>query len=171
VIIDVDAERGVILRLECQVGGAPFQVVEVTSIDYDGPVPSSLFALEPPSGPVRSLIGSAITLDEAADRAPFTVLAPAHLPDDAGQLFVYYLEGGDARPASVLLFIAPRVVSAGATWDVHIHQAADPVAMPDSDHSGWEAVDVDGSPVMVWQGEELSGGRCAQDHTTVTMHV
>ena len=44
----VDAERGTLLRIGARERGAEFAGIEVTSIEFDSPIPDSVFAFSPP---------------------------------------------------------------------------------------------------------------------------
>jgi hypothetical protein len=85
----VDAHVGVLLRMASRIGGEDFAVTEVTDIAFDEEIPDERFVLVPPPGvhlaePPPPLPGPAtreVTLADAARTAPFTVLAPARLPE------------------------------------------------------------------------------------------
>lgn len=47
----VDAERGTLLRIGARERGAEFSGIEVTSIEFDSPIPDSVFAFSPPPRP------------------------------------------------------------------------------------------------------------------------
>jgi outer membrane lipoprotein-sorting protein len=46
----VDSERGILLRCEGIVDDQPAVVVEASSIEFDLPIPDSIFSFEPPTG-------------------------------------------------------------------------------------------------------------------------
>jgi len=48
--LTVDSERGILLRCEGIVDDQPAAVVEASSIDFDLPIPDSVFSFEPPAG-------------------------------------------------------------------------------------------------------------------------
>jgi outer membrane lipoprotein-sorting protein len=82
--LEVDAQRGVLLRVEARVGGHAFQVTEAVEIAFDAALDHALFRFTPPPGeetrPVHAVYGRRrdIPLHEAAAAAPFTV----HIPDE-----------------------------------------------------------------------------------------
>jgi hypothetical protein len=85
--LQVDVQRGVLLRAVALRGGEPFQEITVVEIAFDDPIGDELFRFEPPAGeqvrPVGRLFRSHdITVTEAQQRAPFTVLIPDHVPAD-----------------------------------------------------------------------------------------
>ena len=47
----VDAERGTLLRIGARERGAEFAGIEVTSIEFDSPIPNGVFAFSPPPRP------------------------------------------------------------------------------------------------------------------------
>ena len=47
----VDAERGTLLRIGARERGAEFAGIDVTSIEFDSPIPDSVFAFSPPPRP------------------------------------------------------------------------------------------------------------------------
>ena len=47
----VDAERGTLVRIGVRQGGEEFAGIEVTSIEFDSPIPDGVFAFSPPPGP------------------------------------------------------------------------------------------------------------------------
>jgi outer membrane lipoprotein-sorting protein len=80
----VDAERGVLLRVESLLDGVPFDTLEVTDAAFDEPLDAALFAYKPSPGeevlrPQDVSPGEAVTVEEAAARASFTVLVPGSL--------------------------------------------------------------------------------------------
>jgi hypothetical protein len=83
----VDAERGVVLRIASEIDGDPFAVTEFEEIEFDEGFPPSTFSLELPAGEefasIRSACPEDTTVDEAARRAPFTVLVPRRVPREA----------------------------------------------------------------------------------------
>src|SRR5262249_2349226 len=125
--LEVDAERGVILRVEARREGAPFSLLEVTDVAFDETFDPDLFVFTPPAGEdlqpinVRDRFRPNIALHEAAEEVPFTVYVPSRVPAD-WQLQVT-LNLGRSRPptpASVNLWYRSR--DAGA--QLNMGQAA-----------------------------------------------
>ena len=80
----VDAERGVLLRVESLLEGVAFDTIEVTGAAFDEPLDAALFSYEPSPGeevlrPQDVSPGEPVTVEEAAARASFTVLVPGSL--------------------------------------------------------------------------------------------
>ncbi|HEV2061543.1 MAG TPA: hypothetical protein VGR12_01715, partial [Solirubrobacteraceae bacterium] len=120
----VDAEHGLLLRLEARRGGRPFRRVEVVELAVGEPLDDALFRfVAPPDVPVRSVRDDVrvirdLRLDELGRRAPFTVLVPDRL--GAGwRLDTALLEGDDEPPAVHL-----NLLSDDGHWQVAIEQAA-----------------------------------------------
>lgn len=95
-----DRERGVLLRTTGLFDGLPLTTVEVLAIAFDEEFPPDTFRFELPEGEsFRPLYSHPehVTLERAAELAPFTVLSPAEVPAD-WQLHVLYLPGDDRPP-------------------------------------------------------------------------
>ncbi|MHB1243328.1 MAG: hypothetical protein ACYC1P_08025 [Gaiellaceae bacterium] len=107
-----DRERGVLLRTTSLLDGEPMSSTEVLELAFDEDFPPDLFVFELPEGETfRPLFPHAenVTLERAAELAPFTVLAPAEVPSD-WQLHVLYLPGEERppQPPSVTLHYHSR---------------------------------------------------------------
>lgn len=78
----VDAERGVLLRSEAHLGGAPFRVLEADEVAFDEELPPETFVLELPTGQGFSAPPEYrhMALDRLPGEVPFTVLVPEHPP-------------------------------------------------------------------------------------------
>jgi outer membrane lipoprotein-sorting protein len=82
----VDAHRGVVLRIASEIDGEVFAVSEIEEIAFDEAIEPQTFVLELPPGEEFAPLAApseTVTLDEAARRAPFTVLAPSRSPRGA----------------------------------------------------------------------------------------
>lgn len=83
--LDVDCERGAILRLEARRLGEPFRVAEALAIDFDPTFSEGLFGeLEIPAGETYEDVGlsrgpTRLALQEGAARAPFKVFVPTRV--------------------------------------------------------------------------------------------
>jgi hypothetical protein len=102
--LDVDQERGVLLAVTAIRDEQPFHKITTLAIRFDEPIPTETFQFTPPEGeeiqPIRSRLRDLrhITLSEAQQRAPFTVVMPDRVP--AGwQLRCMFIEAS-ARPPS-----------------------------------------------------------------------
>jgi hypothetical protein len=84
--LEVDRERGVLLAVTAIRHERPFRKITTLAIRFDEPIPAETFRFVPPEGeeiqPVQSRRHDLqhITLTEAQQRAPFTVLMPDHVP-------------------------------------------------------------------------------------------
>ena len=95
-----DRERGVLLRTTSLFGGLPLTTVEVLEIAFDEEFPPETFQFQLPEGEsFRPLFPRPdhVTLEQAAELAPFTVLSPVEVPAD-WQLHVLYLPGEERPP-------------------------------------------------------------------------
>jgi hypothetical protein len=83
--LEVDDERGVLLAVTAIRDKEPFRAITTLAIGFDEPIPAETFQFEPPQGeeiqPTRdSHRRQYVTLTEAQQRAPFTVLMPNRVP-------------------------------------------------------------------------------------------
>jgi outer membrane lipoprotein-sorting protein len=84
----VDRATGVLLRVAAFIDGEEFMVTEITSIAFDEPIDQERFVLVPPEGvrlmepppPLPISPTRTVTLAEAAEAAPFTLLVPTYVP-------------------------------------------------------------------------------------------
>jgi hypothetical protein len=88
VLLDVDAERGALLRIESRFEREPIALSEVVEIAFDETFDEDTFVFTPPTGQaVRSVVDLLpvrhdLTIEQAVALAPFTVWIPARLPAD-----------------------------------------------------------------------------------------
>ncbi len=87
VMLDVDVDRGVILRLEALSDGTPFFRLQATEVAYDEELPDVLFTVPPGSvesarmprshhpGPPEDVLGAAASIDTVVARSPSVVVA------------------------------------------------------------------------------------------------
>lgn len=85
--LEVDAQRGVLLRAVALREGEPFQEITTVEIAFDERIDEQLFRFKAPAGEEVQLVGQRprlqhITTTEAQQRAPFTVLIPDRIPPD-----------------------------------------------------------------------------------------
>jgi outer membrane lipoprotein-sorting protein len=96
--LDVDFERGVLLRCGSFFDGEEFLTYEVTEVAFDETFPADTFVFAPPPGeeildPEAAFPhGQEMTIEEAARLADFTVLIPRRIPEGA-ELRVHYSPG------------------------------------------------------------------------------
>ncbi len=147
----VDAERGVLLRVASEIDGEPFAIAEVEEIAFDEAFGPRTFTLDLPPGEAFGPLGGPapldVTLDEAARRAPFTVLAPPRIPRGA-ELWVRMVEASERPPAAAQVGISYHVERGG--FSMSLTQAA----VEDAEDRGLvedgELVERDGRAV-VWR--------------------
>src|SRR5579864_4276291 len=83
--LEVDRQRGVLLAVTAIRDREPFQRITTLAAAFDQPIPDETFRFEPPAGEqIQSRWGEErvehVTLVEAQQRAPFTVLMPDTVP-------------------------------------------------------------------------------------------
>jgi hypothetical protein len=180
-LLDVDAERGALLRIEARFDGRPYSISEVAEVVFDETFQDDLFVFTPPPGEeVRSIadqfpVERNLTIEEAVARAPFSVWIPSRLP--AGWETEIAFAAENDRPS-----MAPQV---------HLHyRAVDGthavfIAESPADHPGehsdyeharpnpWQEVERDGrrmqvrEPAESWQPAQV---RLQLDGTRVHIH-
>lgn len=86
-LLEVDQQCGVLLAATAIRDGHPFHAITALEIRFDEPIPDETFVFAPPDG--EEVQGMRIdrrrrqvTLTEAQQRAPFTVLMPDRVPAD-----------------------------------------------------------------------------------------
>lgn len=117
-----DAERGVVLCAVALLDGEPFHSLEVTDIAFDERFPPETFVYTPTPGeetasPWRP---ERVTLDEAARRAPFTLLVPERVPE-GWRLHLTWMDGRERPPipATAHLFYSSEEGAYGAQLREH----------------------------------------------------
>jgi hypothetical protein len=84
--LEIDLEFGVLLAATAVRNEQPFHRITTLAIAFDEPIPDETFRFEPPAGePIQTRRWQEarvehVTLVEAQQRAPFTVLMPATVP-------------------------------------------------------------------------------------------
>jgi outer membrane lipoprotein-sorting protein len=84
--LEIDGERGTLLRIEARFEQQPFAISEVLEIAFDEQFSDDTFVFTPPPGEeVRSIaeqfpVRRDLTIEQAVALAPFTVWIPARLP-------------------------------------------------------------------------------------------
>ena len=122
----VDAEHGVLLRVESLLGGLPFQRVDVLDLVIGEPVDDAVFVFEPPPGEaVRPLdvprMHHHLSVDQVAARAPFAVFVPERLAAE-WTMDVLFAEGGGHNESGPWVQLWLR--TEGRHWSAVIRQAA-----------------------------------------------
>ena len=147
--IAVDAELGVLLRVEARRGGRPFRRVEVRELAVGEPLDESLFAFAPPEGAEVRGVGDEfgvdrdLRLDELARRAPFTVFVRDRL-SPAWELDASLFEGR-GEPIRAHLHLHSE--------DGHWRVAIEEVAAAEADDETFDALDATDAWRTVERGE------------------
>jgi len=150
VLLAVDAERGVVLRAESRISGEPFSLFEIEEVAFDQDLPDERFRFVSPDG---SQVHSSrdtfsrpepMSVEEAAQRASFTVLVPTRLPQ-GWTLHANYTPpcSRPARPESVTVH---AVDDARRESRIRINQSAAPLG----DGLDWEIVEHSGRRISIF---------------------
>ena len=150
VVLAVDQERGVVLRSEARLDGRPFAVYEVIEVAFDESFGDDVFRFVSPDGspvrPPRETFGppQPVSIEEAARRASFTVVAPTRLPQ-GWRVEASYVPASDRprRPESVSLQVGAERMEPR----VGIHQSAEPLP----DDLDWDEIEHDGRRIRFLQ--------------------
>jgi outer membrane lipoprotein-sorting protein len=148
----VDHVRGVLLRLEARIDGAAFSIVELVETHFDETFADDVFVFRPPPGERIRPHGEmfppveAMTLEEAARRAPFTVLAPHRIPQ-GWQLNVLISPERDRPPAPA--GVVMHIVDPAHRHQLRIMQGAEPI----QDALEWVPVDFAGQRFLVHEAK------------------
>lgn len=84
--LEVDRQLGVLLAVTAIRDGHPFHTIATLAAEFERPIPDDTFRFQPPAGePIQTRTWQEsrvehVTLVEAQQRAPFTVLMPDHVP-------------------------------------------------------------------------------------------
>ena len=101
--LEVDQERGVLLAVTAVRDEQPFHKITTLAIRFDEPIPAETFQFAPPQGeeiqPTRGRHRlQHVTLTEAQQRAPFTVLMPDRVPT-SWQVHCTFFEASQRPPS------------------------------------------------------------------------
>ena len=164
-----DLERGVLLRTTSLLDNLPLSTVEVLEIAFDEDFPPETFQFELPEGETfRPLFPHSefVTLERAAELAPFTVLSPAEVPDD-WELRVHYQHGDDRPPLPPTVNL--HYHSRDASQQVNIAQTA----IDATDQYEWLEWEESGDVVLAGPAEphglEPGYARVERDGTRATL--
>jgi len=159
--LEVDQERGVLLAVTAIRDEQPFHKITTLAIRFDEPIPAETFQFAPPEGeqiqptPTRARHSlQHITLTEAQQRAPFTVLMPDRVP--AGwQVHCMFIEASQRPPTPALVSLSYR--SDDGHQSISISQIAAADASRQYGHiiddENWQEVARDGTSVRVRPAE------------------
>jgi hypothetical protein len=145
-VLQVDAERGLLLAASAFFEGEPFQVKEAVEIVFDEPIDPERFVFVAPSGERihapgdRGLHHERVPLVEAQQRATFTVLMPSEVPE-GWRLRCHYIEAIERPPMTETVSLFYH--SASGHESVSISQSAaagiDPTFASLTGLEDWEA--------------------------------
>jgi len=147
-----DAERGVLLKIECRLEGAPFDIVEFVEISFDEQLDPGVFELSLERGErVRSHKELAaghehgLTLEEAAGRASFRLFVPDAVSPSAHAM-VMYSKTQEQPPSPERVHIHYSDVETERQFSLEEQPAGTHEARP----AGFEPVDLEGVQAWVW---------------------
>lgn len=153
-ILQVDAQRGVLLEAIAVRAGRPFRTITTMHIVFDQAISDERFRFEPPAGEPLGPGGSPpqpqpLTVLEAQQRAPFTVLIPDRMSTDWHMRCVFIDAYG--HPASAAQVVLDYRSENGPRFSVSQLSAAARNAMfgPLRRDEGWEEVGQDGTVIRV----------------------
>jgi hypothetical protein len=171
--LEVDAQRGVLLRAVALRGGEPFQEVTTVEIAFDEPIGDELFRFEPPAGEPVQPVGQRprpqhITAAEAQQRAPFTVLIPDRIPED-WHVHCVFIEPSQRPPQPASVLLNYRSDDGHESVSLSQYDASDKPGQYDlmiaSD--GWQTTTHDGTAVQVQSGGPQFQAHIERDGTFV----
>lgn len=171
-LLEFDAERGVVLRVEALREGDIFRRTEAVGIAFDEHLDEELFVFRAPPGESvhspRELHSHPehVPITEAQRRAPFTVLMPARVP--AGwQASCTYFGPSERPPLGARVQLSYR--SESAHEDVAISQRTVGDSDAFADTEGWKRIDRDGVSLDVRHEAHQSELRLERAGTGVLM--
>ena len=99
--LEIDVERGVLLEAVAVHDGEPFYRITTVEVAFDHPIADERFHFEPPAGEQIQLKGNPpppqrLSVPEAQQRAPFTVLIPDHIPAN-WHVYCFFIEASTRR--------------------------------------------------------------------------
>jgi hypothetical protein len=157
--LEVDQERGVLLAVTAIRDEQPFYKITTLAIGFDEPIPAETFQFVPPEGeeiqPTRARERMRpITLTEAQQRAPFTVLMPDRVPT-SWRVHCMFIEASQRPP------LAAQVSLSYHSDDGHQSISILQMAAADASHhygniiddENWQEVARNGTSVRVRPAE------------------
>jgi hypothetical protein len=163
----VDAERGVLLRLESRLDGTAFRVFELGELTFDAEIPASTWVLEAPDGqPLRPLEphhNHPISLSEAIAKAPCRLFLPDRAPAGSELSIMVVPDWSDPAKARAISFAYSWT---GGTHRVQLHEAAD--RSPSLDELGkWQEITRAGQPMKTLDGPADPSGMHLRRYVTL----
>jgi hypothetical protein len=150
--LEVDQQRGVLLAATAVHDGQPFHRITTLAIRFDDPIPDETFRFQPPVGEEIQPLHDEhrvewVTLTEAQQRAPFTVLMPDTVPAN-WQVQCRFVNASQRPPSPVEVGVMYR--STDGHQSVSLSQSAVEGASPYrrmGDGDDWEDVTRAGIPM------------------------
>lgn len=147
--LEVDQRRGVLLAVTAIHDGQPFHTITTLELCFDRPIPEETFRFTPPAGeqlePIRGTHRLRyVTLVEAQQQAPFTVLMPDSIPHD-WQVQCRFIDASERPPSPVEIGLSYDSVDGHES--VSLTQTAAGASNPHTrfvDEENWEKVTRDG---------------------------
>jgi hypothetical protein len=163
----VDAERGVLLRLESRLDGTAFRVFELGEVTFDAEIPASTWVIEAPDGqPLRPLEPShnhPISLGEAIAKAPCRLFLPDRAPAGSELSIMVVPDRSDPAKAGGIGFAYSWT---GGTHRVQLLEAAH--RSPSLDELGeWQEITRAGQQMMTLDGPADPSGAHLQRFVTL----
>jgi outer membrane lipoprotein-sorting protein len=179
--LEVDAELGALLRIEARLGGQPYALYETLEVAFGEAFADDVFAFTPPAGEELRAVGEesniqhGLTIEQAVERAPFTVWIPAVLPADWETEIMFAAEN-DRPPMPPLIHLSYR--ARHGMHSINVTQLpADRVGEHDeyepSRAGPWQPMEHNGRPMEIrepaetWQPAQL---RVELGGTRILMH-
>ncbi len=153
--LEIDADRGVLLQVTALRNGEPFQRITTDRIAFDHPIAPERFRFEPPPGeqvqPTRGrhrLVH--LSLADAQQRAPFTVLIPDRIPPDWHSTCAF-IEPSQRPPSPAAVSLNYHSDDGHQSVSLSQYSARE---KPDQyelmiQHGGWRTITHDGTDVQV----------------------
>lgn len=170
----VDAERGVLLRLESRFDEQPFRVFEFGDVSFDAQIPASAWEVLAPDGrppePLEPRHNRPISLADAIARAPCKLFLPDRAPAGSELSIMVAPDWGDPAKARAIMFAYSWT---GGTHRVQIHESPRRSAFLD-DVEGWQEVSRDGQRILVHDGGADPSGMHLRRYATLereTTHI
>ncbi len=153
--LEIDTDRGVLLQVTASRDGQPFQQITTDRIAFDHLIAPERFRFEPPPGeqiqPTRGqhrLVH--LSLADAQQRAPFTVLIPDRIPPD-WHLTCAFIEPSQRPPSPAAVSLNYHSDDGHQSVSLSQHSASE---KPDQyelmiQHGGWQTITHHGTDIQV----------------------
>jgi hypothetical protein len=153
--LEIDAQRGVLLQVTASRDGEPFQRITTDQIAFDHPIAQERFRFEPPPGEeIQPTWGrhrlAHVSLPDAQQRAPFTVLIPERIPPDWHSTCAF-IEPSHRPPSPAAISLNYHSDDGHESVSLSQYSASE---KPDQyelmiEHGGWRTITRDGTDVQV----------------------